>query len=743
MAYETASNYLTTTTAASTYVKLSPGTSEQTISSSISSFVKGVINLWRSSGDHYTFLGFSNGTTETYLGGIGFKSQSDHNLYHKDGSNYYTIFDENNYTSYVNTTNFPGLNSTGTITSVKVGSTSYSPSSGVVSLPAYPSDYWKTGDSRTANYVLAAPNGSNGAATFRKLVAADIPSLTVSKISDIASNYVSIATANTITAKHTFSNGILLNTASSWTSSDRAIAFSADGEDANLRYYNTDSNKGLTFNPNTGELKAAKFTRRGGTSSQFLKADGSVDSNTYLTSNQTIILSGDVSGSGTTSINVSIGSGKVTNAMLEGSIAWSKLSVSASNITSTLGTTAVSRATADADGNTISSTYVKKAGDTMTGDLAIQKSGGGVLSLYGTAHNGNAGEIVFQSMGTQVRNGCKISAVAGSTAYDLEDLVFYTSNNTTSPYAPDWKQAMHITASGQTFIYGQYTYSLYVDNTASGATSAGIRFRTEGTIIGGIFVNSSNDLYFAAGTSSTGSKVLTADNYDGYALPLAGGTMAGSIKLPNGSYINAESGYAMCGIGSGGETFYCGPGAEITNAFYLRSGNIDLTHVKAGTNYTIWDASNSNLSTVDWTANNLTVAGTSTFSDTMYVENRKYMQWKDSGGTYRNVFGLNNSDSLLIGYGLSSVTGSSTVIHGETVRLQAANINEIVNTGGATLVMRGTQLNNQVHTILFRGSDSESNGFKIETTAASSYGRQSLGFYRSNVASGSAPYTPV
>ena len=38
--------------------------------------------------------------------------------------------------------------------------------------------------SRTANTVLAAPSGSNGSATFRKLVAADIPTLTKSKISD-------------------------------------------------------------------------------------------------------------------------------------------------------------------------------------------------------------------------------------------------------------------------------------------------------------------------------------------------------------------------------------------------------------------------------------------------------------------------------------------------------------------------------------------------------------------------------
>ena len=38
--------------------------------------------------------------------------------------------------------------------------------------------------SRTANTVLAAPNGSNGAGSFRALVAADIPSLAHTKISD-------------------------------------------------------------------------------------------------------------------------------------------------------------------------------------------------------------------------------------------------------------------------------------------------------------------------------------------------------------------------------------------------------------------------------------------------------------------------------------------------------------------------------------------------------------------------------
>ncbi len=106
----------------STYVRLDPGAAEQTIKSSISSMSKGVVNLWRSSGDHYTFLGFSNGTTETALGGIGFKAQNDHNLYKKDGSNYYKIWDENNYTTWINTTNFPGLSKTGTVTSVTLTS---------------------------------------------------------------------------------------------------------------------------------------------------------------------------------------------------------------------------------------------------------------------------------------------------------------------------------------------------------------------------------------------------------------------------------------------------------------------------------------------------------------------------------------------------------------------------------------------------------------------------------------------
>jgi hypothetical protein len=59
------------------------------------------------------------------------------------------------------------------------------------------------------------------------------------------------------------------------------------------------NNKGALI---TGNVTGNSFIKSGGTSSQFLKADGSVDGSTYLTGNQTITLSNDLSGSGATSI---------------------------------------------------------------------------------------------------------------------------------------------------------------------------------------------------------------------------------------------------------------------------------------------------------------------------------------------------------------------------------------------------------------------------------------------------------
>ena len=68
---------------------------------------------------------------------------------------------------------------------------------------ALPTDYYSSTAERTANTVLAAPNGSNGIASFRKLVAADIPNLASNKITALtgyskATSASAISTTNSL-----------------------------------------------------------------------------------------------------------------------------------------------------------------------------------------------------------------------------------------------------------------------------------------------------------------------------------------------------------------------------------------------------------------------------------------------------------------------------------------------------------------------------------------------------------------
>ena len=555
-------------------------------------------------------------------------------------------------------------------------------------------------------------------------------------------DYVLKATAQTITAKHTFSGGLLLNTATSWTSSDRALYFAADGDASNLRYYYADASKGLTFNPSTGALKAAKFVNRGSSDSEFLLGGGgTVARSTYITA------------------------------------------------------------------ATAAGSYVAKAGDTMSGGLAIcltpnssypvnrtkatliveddsgaatgEVRGGNIIISrgYSATANTSAGAISFygRRLSGGYRNGARIASIASvtGTSYDKQDLAFYVSNNE-SDSTPTFEEAMRIRADKAVSMNGWLSvsrggvYNIYINNTASDGTAAGIRFQLGGTTKGGLFVNYDDNLYYSVGTASTGNKVLTSANYDGYALPLAGGTMTGSIKLTNGTYINAASGYAMCGVGSGGETFYCGPGAEITSAFYIRSGNINLTHVKAGTNYTIWDASNSNLSSVDWAANNLTAAGAGTF-DRVVITNTSAVAHLTFSRTNWNYIVFPGTGALAISHTSASTANTPAVFSSAGVRpgansaynlghvdtssssnnrlwsnIYGENLTLLKASGAAVLTIASLNDNHAAGSILFKSNNSyEHNGFRISTTVAASTsnrGRLSLDFSSSNVTAD--PYAP-
>lgn len=160
-----------------------------------------------------------------------------------------------------------------------------------------------------------------------------------------------------------------------------------------------------------GNVAANSFTKSGGTSSQFLKADGSVDNNTYLTGNQTITLSGDVTGSGTNAITTSIGNNKITDAMLRQSAATSVIGRSAA----TTGNVADISATADGQ-------YLVRRGGVLTfgtiqsGDVPTlnQNTTGSAASVSGTN--------VITNTNLRKSTGLSVIGNAGTTTANIADI---------------------------------------------------------------------------------------------------------------------------------------------------------------------------------------------------------------------------------------------------------------------------------------------------------------------------------
>jgi predicted RecA/RadA family phage recombinase len=130
---------------------------------------------------------------------------------------------------------------------------------------------------QSANTVLAAPNGSSGTPTFRLLASADIPNLNylpltggilTGGLSGTTGSFASSGGSNTFAINHSSGSGIALN-----------ITKGGNGEGL---YINKTSGSGNAATI-IGTLNATTLVKSGGESSQFLKADGSVDNNTYLT----------------------------------------------------------------------------------------------------------------------------------------------------------------------------------------------------------------------------------------------------------------------------------------------------------------------------------------------------------------------------------------------------------------------------------------------------------------------------
>lgn len=102
----------------------------------------------------------------------------------------------------------------------------------------------------------------------------------------------------------------------------------------------------------------------------------------------------------------------------------------ASNIVSTLGTTAVNRATADASGNTITSSYLRKdTDDTMSANLTIGQanlSGSKTLTIYGRNNDTTPALTIYGVASATTRYATKI--YRDSTALQIGSSVSITGN---------------------------------------------------------------------------------------------------------------------------------------------------------------------------------------------------------------------------------------------------------------------------------------------------------------------------
>lgn len=169
-----------------------------------------------------------------------------------------------------------GAGGGGTATSVSVNGITYVAQSGIITIPDYPT--WGTLSGKPTLATVAT-----------------------------SGNYNDLSNKPTIPTK------------SSWNYDDRYVRYDTSSQGlTSTQKANARTNIGAgTYSKPSGGIPASDLAE-----SYYLASNP----NGYISGNQTITLSGDVSGSGATSIAVTIGTGKVTNAMLAGSIAISKIS---------------------------------------------------------------------------------------------------------------------------------------------------------------------------------------------------------------------------------------------------------------------------------------------------------------------------------------------------------------------------------------------------------------------------------
>jgi hypothetical protein len=376
-----------------------------------------------------------------------------------------------------------------------------------------------------------------------------------------AGNYVTLDTAQTITAQKTFTTSGSSDTMiiSHGSGSGFALDVIKAGNGEAIRVNKT-SGSGNAMTVIGGNFEAPTIVKTGGTSSQFLKADGSVDSSTYLTTSIASLTYVTIA-TPTTITGVKTFSGNTLQLQADGTSQATIFRNSSGQQTNTVGSNSFGF-------NNSNNIYFNKGSLTNAGILVFNNTAARAYTLpdaTGTISLTSDLDAYVTLNTTQTINGFKtfsntIFATNGATIGD-QVLITKSTNSGGLIVNQTGGTGNAVTITGGLLSGVNARFSAGVALTSDGGTNQATTFINTSAIYSGssgsniLGFNGNNNIYFSKGLANGGvigwnnsvarsyllpdadGTIALTSNLGAY-LPLTGGTLTGALNGTSASFSN-------------------------------------------------------------------------------------------------------------------------------------------------------------------------------------------------------------